>query len=325
MRRATVPAPAQKAALSGPRHRPSRCHQPQQAPRPVAEPKSAGGSESQRPTVFLAESTDDLYYVRKQVVDYLDQAGIDVLPSPTQQYPFAEDEFRATVERDLAATNTVCVQLLSGIPSRYQPYVAIQSELAAATGKPVLQWRSRDLDLSQVEDPELRDLLDGEIVQAVGIEEFKKVIVERAQSVAQSPDLPDAALFVRVSAEHEDAEMLERIEEVLNQHKIYYDSGEMDDLQEELKYVFENCDGLLIPQGKASVKEVERRLRACRAQMFRHKRKPLLTVFQAPRESPSPGISMPGMTVVKGDLPVNEADLVKFINELKTTAASQAD
>ena len=32
----------------------------------VATPASSG----ERPTVFLAEATDDLYYVRKQVVDY---------------------------------------------------------------------------------------------------------------------------------------------------------------------------------------------------------------------------------------------------------------
>lgn len=289
----------------------------------VQRETQAPSTNTDRPRVFLAEATDDLYYVRKQVVDYLDQAGIDVLPSSNQQYPFDEAEFRAAVAQDLEATDTICVQLLSAVPGRYQHFVAIQSEMAAASGKPVLQWRSQDLDLSQVEDVKLRKLLDGEIVQAVGIEEFKKMIVERAQSIARAPALPNAALFVRVSADREDVELLRSVEEVLNRNQIYYDAGEMDDLNEELKYVFENCDGLLIPHGKADVREVEKRLRACRTQMFRHKRKPLLAVFQAPRDSPSPGISMPGMQVVKGELPVDEADLLQFIDDLRANAARQ--
>ncbi len=283
------------------------------------------------PTVFLAEATDDLYYVRKQVVEYLDQAGFRVVPSATEQYPLAEEEFRAAVQRDLEACNTVCVQLLSGVPSRYQKFVEIQNEMAAASGKKLLQWRSRDVDLSQIDDPQLRDLLDSETVLAVGIEEFKKTIVERAHSAAkarqraesasETSDAPVSAIFLRVSGIPEDADLLNRIQDVLKRHHVSYDAGEIEDLEEELKFVFETCDGLIIPYGKADVKEVEKRLRACRIQMFRHNRKPLLAVYQASEEKPSPGISMPGMRVLRNGEQVNEQELLKFINELGQKAA----
>lgn len=283
-----------------------------------------------RPMVFLAEATDDLYYVRKQVVDYLDQAGLQVVPSANEHYPSAEDEFRAAVERDLAACNTVCVQLLSGVPSRYQQFVEIQYEMAAASGKKLLQWRSRDVELSQIEDQHLRDLLDGETVLAVGIEEFKKTVVERAQSAAKARqraesaatdgDVPARAAFIRVSAVAEEADLLEGIADVLGRNEVYYDAGEIEDLQEELQYVFENCDGLIIPYANGDVKEVEKRLRACRMQMFRHSRKPLLAVYKSP-DKPAPGINMPGMRIVMGGPQVNEQGLLKFIADLRKYAA----
>lgn len=277
-------------------------------------------SSDDRPAVFLAEATDDLYYVRKQVADYLDQAGFRVVPSAAEHYPIAEDEFRAAVERDLAACDTVCVQLLSGVPSRYQRYVEIQNEMAVGSGKKVLQWRSRDLDVTQVEDRRLRELLDGETVLAVGIEEFKKTIVEKAQSAANTPAVPVSAAFIRISSVAEDADLMSGIERVLNTHHVAYDAGEMESLEEELKYVFEYCDGLIIPYAKGDVREVEKRLRACRMHMFRHTRKPLLAVYQAPPDKPAPGIRMPGMRIVKGGERVNEQDLMEFIRDLRNNA-----
>ena len=291
----------------------------------IAKPSPAAGPvavpSDDRPAVFLAEATDDLYYIRKQVVDYLNQAGLRVVPSATESYPLEEDKFRAAVERDLAASSSVFVQLLSGVPGRYQRYVALQNELAAKSGKTILQWRSRDLDLAQVEDQQLRDLLNGETVLAVGIEEFKKTIVERVKSAAKAPAVPPAAVFIRVSADAEDAALLEAIESVLNRNQVYYDAGAMDSLEEEVKYIFENCDGLIIPYGKRDVKDVEKRLRGCLTQMFRQKRKPLLAVYQAPKEKPTPGISMPGLRIVKAGEQVNEQELLQFISDLRKNAA----
>ena len=44
----------------------------------------------------------------------------------------------------------------------------------------------------------------------------------------------------------QDAELLDGIENVLNRNQVFYDAGEIEDLEKELKYVFDNCNWLII-------------------------------------------------------------------------------
>ena len=142
-------------------------------------PPSFGG-----PTVFLAEVTDDLETRREEVRRYLSQAGLDILPQTYYSRDHAA-AFAQAMNTDLARCK-VFVQLVGPFTGRkslsvQKGYPSFQHELAQGAKIPILQWRSRDLDVGTVDDPVQRFLLEGETVRACGIEEFKQVVVEEAR------------------------------------------------------------------------------------------------------------------------------------------------
>jgi hypothetical protein len=136
------------------------------------------------PTVFLAEVTDDLETRREEVRRYLSQAGLNILP---QTYYPRDDPtaFAQTMTTDLTRCK-VFVQLLGAYTGRKPPtlakgYPVLQHELAQSSNLPILQWRSRDLDMRTVEDQAQRTLLEGPTVRACGIAEFKQAIVDETR------------------------------------------------------------------------------------------------------------------------------------------------
>jgi hypothetical protein len=105
-----------------------------------------------RPTVFLAEATDDLDAQRNAVQRYLEQAGVRVLPETL--YSRTPAAFQQALDSDLAQS-TLFVQLLSGVlgkkpPDLPQGYVRLQCERARALDIPMLQWRSPELDCTTI-------------------------------------------------------------------------------------------------------------------------------------------------------------------------------
>ena len=154
----------------------------EQRPASVAAP----GPDT-RPAVYLAEVTEDLETRRDAVRRHLDQAGFRVLPEaePSRDDPEA---YRVAVDADLARS-VVFVQLLSETPGRRLKgsdvsYVALQHERALAVGKPVLQWRRRELDTASEEIPDdHRRRLDGPTVVATDLSEFKSLVVETVKKL----------------------------------------------------------------------------------------------------------------------------------------------
>ena len=151
------------------------------APESVAEP----GADT-RPSVYLAEVTEDLDTRRDSVRRHLDQAGFRVLPEaePAHDDPEA---YRVAVDTDVARS-VAFVQLLSEIPGRRfkgseLSYVALRHQRAVAAEKPVLQWRGRQVDTGSQEIPEEhRQRLTGPTVAAVDLSEFKSLVVETDES-----------------------------------------------------------------------------------------------------------------------------------------------
>jgi hypothetical protein len=149
---------------------------------PGAEPQRPAVPDGAAVTVFVAAATEDLYSQREQVVSYLSQRGMRVVPNlQVASYPTGDAEgLRAAVERDLSDAR-LFVQLLGGFPSPLPPgveggYVGHQQRHARERGLPVFQWRPAWLDAAalerQVQDAGHRALLSGPGVQCVDLETF---------------------------------------------------------------------------------------------------------------------------------------------------------
>src|SRR5262249_52257241 len=202
--------------------------------REQAAPASASSpGPDTRPAVYLAEVTEDLETRRDAVRRHLDQAGLRVLPeaNPSRDDP---DAYRVAVDADLEKS-VVFVQLLSETPGRRfkgsdQSYVALQHERALAVGKPVLQWRRRELDTAPDQIPDdhpRRRRLNGAPVVAADLSEFKGLIAETVEKLPAPPppsrdpvDPSGADKLVFVDAEETDLEAARAIVRFFVEHGV---------------------------------------------------------------------------------------------------------
>jgi hypothetical protein len=181
--------------------------------------RGAGAPEPYRPLtggdavrgVLLAEVTSDLEPRRQAVRRYLEQRGILVFPE--NPYPRGRTEFEAGIDRDLRRSE-LFVQLLGGMPGGRSPdvpegYAWLQLDRAQHGNVPILQWRSTELDLDEIEWPRQRELLELETVRATSLESFKRsVVAALAQRPAPRPSRHISGLpliFLNVEPQHSDA------------------------------------------------------------------------------------------------------------------------
>jgi hypothetical protein len=184
-----------------------------------------------RATVYLAEVTDDLETHRDAVYRHLDQAGFRVLPEAELPHDQPED-CRVAVDKNLAES-VVFVQLLSKARGRRfkestGSYVAMQHRRALALGRPVLQWRSRKLDVAaeDISDGH-RELLSGATVIATDLSKFKGLVVETVNKLTAPPPqsrepVPsgDVDKLVFVNAEETDLEAARAIVQLFASHGV---------------------------------------------------------------------------------------------------------
>ena len=114
---------------------------------------------------------------------------------PETDYPRDLASFRRAVASDLARS-TLFVQLLSRVAGKKPAgsevgYVALQHECAAAAKMPILQWRSRDVDLMSSSSSSWSrshlQLLTGESVVASDLGEFIRLAVQRVDQLTAPP------------------------------------------------------------------------------------------------------------------------------------------
>lgn len=295
----------------------------------AAPPFPAPSEPSSQTTVFLAQVTDDLETQRNNIRRFLGQLNVSVLPATW--YLSDPTGFRNSVERDLAKCG-LFVQLLSDVagkkpPDLQQGYAALQLELAKAAKKPILQWRRPSLDLSEVEDPDQRLLLEGETVRAEGIEEFK---AEIRKQVFMAP-IPSLArplnTFVFVNMDTSDRPLAERVCRMLDGCGAGYslpartaDPGEnRRDMEQNLL----DCDAAVVVYGIATANWVRSQLLEFRKIIAKRER-PLktLAVFEAPpEEKDSIDLKLPNMQVWNFRKGVDETELAHFLDRVAGEAA----
>ncbi len=277
--------------------------------------------------VLLAEVTDDLERRRDEISRYLRQAGVEVLP--TVSYPLAGTEFAKALSADLAGSD-LFVQLLGPLAGKLPPDVPKgfgwhQYELAKRQNLPILQWRSPDIDLSQVDTEVQRQLLGLDTVQAVPVEDFKETIVRtlrRKQNADQSPPSPTGhSPLVFIDADTVDRDSALAIRNVFYANNVTTalqpddPEAKAEEIQEHIETTLVQCDGLVIVYGLARSIWVERQLMLYMKLAPRRRAPPrMMALFQVPagREKPL-SIQMPGMATING-----MDDLQQAANALKS-------
>ncbi len=243
-----------------------------------------------RPVVLLADVTDDLYPVREEVERYLRQTNLRVLPEEAY-YPYEPRAFQQAVSDDLIKSK-LFVQLLSGVSGKrpkdlHQSRARCQYELALEAGKPVVQWRSPELDLDTVQDSNLRALLQLDTVLAVEIEEFHSEIVnrvtpEKPSDRPLSSDIHNIGILLFLDANiNQDQPLVAQICQVFDRFGVGYMLPLQSEKPSENREAFEqyvlDCDALVIVYGEVSVKWISDQLLAVRKISW--KREQPLTAF----------------------------------------------
>ena len=278
-----------------------------------------------RPTVFLAEVTDDLDAQRDAVQRYIEQAGVRVLPETL--YSRTPAAFQQAMDNDLPQS-TIFVQLLSGVlgkkpPDLPQGYVHLQCERARALGTPILQWRSPELDCTTIQDADHRALLEGETVLATRLEELKFTIVQRACCPPTPlPSKPINAL-VFVNAEVEDDALAQAVGEFLARNGVAsvfpMRGGQPSEVRKDLEDNLLYCDGVIIVYGSIPLLWVRQQLVYCLKQAFRRDQ-PLkvFAVYEGPPEPKSPlSVTIPNLHIVHSSHGLNERDLHTLLASLQ--------
>lgn len=294
----------------------------------LRDPAPRGPQEvipDQRPTIFIAEPTDDLDVVHDDVKRYLQQADLHVLPD--RWYPRDPGAFQRAAARDLARSD-VFVQLLSGSAGKRTPdvpdgYAHLQFHMAESAGKPILQWRSEELDPAKIGDGLHRALLERETVLAVGIEEFKRTIKERVVKKPAPPAKPIDA-FVFVDGEAEDNPLAEQVCEALKQYGAGYvlpeRRGTAAEIRSELERNLVDCDALIVVYGTSDRGWVDEQLRQCRKALSKRER-PLqaVAVYEGPPVTKERlNVNLPKMLTIDCRRGLNHVALNTFLAGLGT-------
>lgn len=274
--------------------------------------------------VFLARSTDDLETREDELVGFLTQAGLRILPE--SWYPEAsEHAFRAAMEADLNRCS-VFVQLLSRSHGRKagfgagQRYPAIQHDVARASGKLILQWRDPGDDPAAIPDESHRALVEG--ARACGFEEFKRDLVEAAR---HKPDLPrtrPANVTVFVNAGREDLDAARQLSQLLAQQGVecYWPllEGSPEKVRQDLEESLKACDGLVLIYGASEPSWVRDQLRQGRKILSQRERAlAALAIYLGPPEQKKElAVALPELITLDGRAGLNADALRPFVQRL---------
>jgi hypothetical protein len=284
--------------------------------------RSSAPAELER--IFLARSTDDMETREGELVGYLTQAGLGILPE-TWYSEDNEHEFRAAMQADLNRCSAF-VQLLSRLSGRRARFAGgrrfpvIQYDIARDAGKPILQWRELADDPAAVEDEAHRTLLEG--ARACGFEEFKRAVVEATRRKAQTPKPRSANVAVFVNADRDDLDMARQLSELLAQQGVecYWPivEGSPEKVRQDLEENLKACDGLVLIYGASEPSWVRDQLRQGRKILSQRDRAlAALAIYLAPPPQKTElAVALPGLITLDGRAGVPPEMLRQFVERL---------
>jgi hypothetical protein len=290
----------------------------------VANTTIETGAANPFDTVFIARSTDDLEDREEELNGYLSQAGIERLPK--KWYPdMSEAAFRAAMNADLQRSS-VFVQLLGKAHGRKPEfggecrYPALQSDLARACGKPVLQWRDPRDDPADVSDAVHRALLED--ARACSFEDFKSAVVELARRKPVEPKPKPPGVTVFVNADRNDLEVAQRVAEVLAQKGVecYWPlrEGSPEAVRQDLEENLKDCDGLILVYGTTEPSWVRDQLRQGRKILSQRERAlAAMAIYLGPPEQKKEiAVALPNLITLDGRTGLNATAFETFLQRV---------
>ena len=231
------------------------------SPPAAGRPGARSGQHPEGCAVLLAQVTEDLDDQREQVLSYLAQYEIQVLPA--EDYPQGGDAFRAAFAADLERAD-LFVQLLGERPGRKprdlpEGYAQFQAAAAAAKGIEIMQWRSPELRPDAVADAGHRALLGGEHVIVDSLEGFKAAVRKAQARKAASPAVARrtaSSSFVFIDAAEDDFEAARLIAEELKRESfgaaLPILEGPTTELRADLEENIINCRAMVVVYGQTT-------------------------------------------------------------------------
>jgi hypothetical protein len=219
--------------------------------------RPAAAAERSKPSVLLLEVTDDLVQRRADLKDYLEQAGIGVLPEKR----YSRDDMvlhRQQMVADLARSQA-CVQILGPLSGdrsdhpRGMAWLRYETIRDAGSAAPFLQWRDPDLNVDAVTDADARDLLAPASVRTDRFPDFRRAVGDLASKPAASPTVPSNVRSVFVNADLLDRELAGHVTKWLEAHgfMVLEPPQSTVDAREEWETNVRYCDSLLLVYGQS--------------------------------------------------------------------------
>jgi hypothetical protein len=284
---------------------------------------SAEGKESaDSPTVYLATASADVVALRDGLRRYLTQEGFRIVPN--RWYPQELAAFRESALRDMRDSQLL-VQLLgaSPFPNAADASVSLggmEVDLAEEVGLSVLCWRDPRLDLNAVGDVHHRRLLEGEHVLAVGVEEFKRKVVERAHAQSKKPATSWDKPLVVVAASEIDRPLALRVGELLGEKGLGIEIPNTEEFPWELYSNGKHgVGGLVIVYGACPAIWVRQQLWKYRKAMARtESRPPLCAVCEGPPDVKEPlRYDVPQMEMIDCRVRLTDSALSSFVEAVQ--------
>jgi len=301
---------------------------------------------TEKQTVLLAETTEDLLDSRESVVAFLRQQGYEILP--LSDYP--RDSEAAYVEAlalDLSRTQ-VFAQLLGPHEGRKPTggdtsFVALQTRQAmqaqARGSLKILQWRNSEIEPGQIASATYRELLTGRYVQASGLEDFKQQILQALASTTPPRDPPrpqressadDRDLYIYINTDQVDRVVADSAGSVLESLGVSVSLSpepEFGQTPEQIRLgqqaQLDLCDGVLIVYGEAPATWVQSQFAFARQVVARKKRGvwgALLDV--APRERPLAPVKSQNLLMLDCRQGIDQGKLAQFVEILRTNGGA---
>lgn len=209
------------------------------------------------------------------------------------------------------------IQLLSDEPQGIK-LAAKQLEAAKANNLTILQWRSPEINMKNVQDPELKTLLDGHNVRAMNIEEFKLLIRQRITE-KPAPEKP-VHQFVFLNASEEDHRLARNVGNIIKQlglaWRLRQDEGSTMEIRYRIESNIKDCNGFLVFYGQVGHKWVEQQFVVYQ----RVRRKPMpqaVGLYEGPPEKKVvPEIAVSGVTILDCTRGIDEIQLRDFLKPL---------
>jgi hypothetical protein len=277
------------------------------------------------PCVLLAEVTSDLESRRREVQRYLEQQGVLVLPE--NPYPLGRSEFERAIDADLRRSE-LFVQLLGGMVGKRPPevpegYAQLQLDRARRGEVAILQWRSPELDLTEIEWSRHRELLELETVRVTSLETFKR---SAAAALAPRPSPPTprqtsnrALVFLNIEPRHR--EIAAQIREEVGNRVTWVqplDVGTAEQVRADLEQNVIECDAMVMVYAD-NASWVRAQLRTVHKLAPRREgRVPTILLINSSDEAqPELGFDLPGMVIADGRGGIGQEVLPRLLESLR--------